>query len=118
MGAIWTVAECTDGDGLRREWGADMKQMGGRKRRWAGRAASGLQPKSACSGPPLVRAIFCVVHVVLLTCSLDGVVNALDNIPARLYVDSKCISYRKPLLESGTLGAQANCQVAPRLFSK
>uniref|UniRef100_A0A7S4D0L7 E1 ubiquitin-activating enzyme n=1 Tax=Eutreptiella gymnastica TaxID=73025 RepID=A0A7S4D0L7_9EUGL len=42
---------------------------------------------------------------------LDGVVNALDNIPARLYVDSKCISYRKPLLESGTLGAQANCQV-------
>ena len=36
--------------------------------------------------------------------SLDGVQNALDNVPARLYVDSKCIFFQKPLLEPGTLG--------------
>jgi len=39
---------------------------------------------------------------------LDFVVNAVDNIKARLYVDARCVWYEKPLLESGTLGCQAN----------
>jgi ubiquitin-activating enzyme E1 len=43
--------------------------------------------------------------------SLDGVVNALDNIQARMYVDSRCVWFGKPLLESGTLGTKANVQV-------
>jgi ubiquitin-activating enzyme E1 len=48
--------------------------------------------------------------------SLDGVCNALDNVEARLYMDSQCVFYRKPLLESGTLGTKGNTQViAPRL---
>lgn len=34
----------------------------------------------------------------------DLVVNALDNVNARLYVDSRCVYFCKPLLESGTLG--------------
>eukprot|EP01083_Nonionella_stella_P308460 1088245_1 len=42
---------------------------------------------------------------------LDGVVNALDNVTARKYVDSKCVLHAKPLLESGTLGTKANSQV-------
>merc|ERR1719226_400130 len=42
---------------------------------------------------------------------LDAVVNALDNIQARLYVDSRCVWFAKPLLESGTLGTKANVQV-------
>eukprot|EP01027_Heterolobosea_sp_BB2_P016112 GEZU01022976.1.p1 GENE.GEZU01022976.1~~GEZU01022976.1.p1 ORF type:complete len:864 (+),score=253.78 GEZU01022976.1:81-2672(+) len=42
---------------------------------------------------------------------LDGVANALDNVPARLYVDSRCVYYRKPLIESGTLGTKGNVQV-------
>ncbi len=42
---------------------------------------------------------------------LDGVCNALDNIVARNYVDSRCVYYRKPLIESGTLGTQGNVQV-------
>eukprot|EP00906_Rhabdomonas_costata_P022806 RCo032857 len=42
---------------------------------------------------------------------LDGVTNALDNVQARLFVDSKCVYYRKPLLESGTLGTKGNVQV-------
>lgn len=47
---------------------------------------------------------------------LDGVANALDNIDARIYMDRRCVYYRKPLLESGTLGTMGNIQiVAPFL---
>jgi len=42
---------------------------------------------------------------------LDIVVNALDNVTARLYVDSRCVYFRKPLLEAGTLGTKGNTQV-------
>ena len=40
-----------------------------------------------------------------------GVCNALDNIEARMYMDSQCIFWKKPLLESGTLGTKGNVQV-------
>jgi len=40
--------------------------------------------------------------------SLDFVVNAVDNIKARMYVDSKCVWYGKALFESGTLGTKCN----------
>lgn len=43
--------------------------------------------------------------------SLDGVANALDNVDARLYMDRRCVYYRLPLLESGTLGTKGNTQV-------
>ena len=43
--------------------------------------------------------------------SLDGVANALDNIEARTYMDRRCVFYRLPLLESGTLGTKGNTQV-------
>lgn len=42
---------------------------------------------------------------------LDGVANALDNVDARLFVDRKCVIYRKPLIDSGTLGTMGNVQV-------
>lgn len=42
---------------------------------------------------------------------LDVVVNALDNVNARLYVDSRCVYFQRPLLESGTLGTKCNTQV-------
>lgn len=42
---------------------------------------------------------------------LDFVTNALDNVEARTYVDRRCIFYKKPLLESGTLGTKGNTQV-------
>mmetsp|Transcript_10660 Transcript_10660/g.20981 ORF Transcript_10660/g.20981 Transcript_10660/m.20981 type:complete len:1144 (+) Transcript_10660:286-3717(+) len=48
--------------------------------------------------------------------SLDFVTNALDNVKARLYVDSQCVFYNKPLLESGTLGTKCNSQtIVPKL---
>jgi len=36
--------------------------------------------------------------------SHDLCVNALDNVEARRYMDSRCVANQKPLLESGTLG--------------
>lgn len=43
--------------------------------------------------------------------NLDIVTNALDNIDARTYVDRRCVFFKKPLLESGTLGTKGNTQV-------
>ena len=39
---------------------------------------------------------------------LDFAINAVDNVHARLYVDSRCVFYNKPLFESGTLGTKCN----------
>lgn len=43
--------------------------------------------------------------------SLDFVVNALDNVTARLYVDARCVYFKRALLESGTLGTKCNTQM-------
>lgn len=43
--------------------------------------------------------------------SLDLVTNALDNVEARTYIDTRCVFFKKPLLESGTLGTKGNVQV-------
>lgn len=39
------------------------------------------------------------------------IVNALDNVEARRYVDSRCVTNQRPLLESGTLGTKGHVQV-------
>ena len=36
------------------------------------------------------------------------VTNALDNVAARLYIDSKCVGARTPLIDSGTLGPKGH----------
>lgn len=41
---------------------------------------------------------------------LFGVINALDNIEARRYMDEQCFRYGKPLFESGTQGMKGNTQ--------
>lgn len=43
--------------------------------------------------------------------SLDVAVNALDNVAARRYMDSRCVGALRPLLESGTLGTKGHVQV-------
>lgn len=42
---------------------------------------------------------------------LDGVANALDNMDARIYMDRRCVYYRRLLIDSGTLGTMGNVQV-------
>ena len=48
--------------------------------------------------------------------SLDGVITALDNVEARLYVDQRCVYYQRALFDSGTLGSKGSVQtVVPQL---
>ncbi|CAJ0953520.1 unnamed protein product, partial [Mesorhabditis belari] len=42
---------------------------------------------------------------------LHCVLNAIDNVEARRYVDQQCVFFGLPLLESGTLGTKGNVQV-------
>jgi ubiquitin-activating enzyme E1 len=42
---------------------------------------------------------------------IDIYLNALDNIDARIYMDSQAIKYSKPLIDSGTMGSKGNVQV-------
>lgn len=46
--------------------------------------------------------------------ALDGVANALDNVEARIYMDRRCIYYRKMLIDAGTLGTMGSTQVRQR----
>ena len=39
------------------------------------------------------------------------IMNAVDNIEARKYIDNQCTFYEKPLIDSGTLGAKSNIQI-------
>ena len=39
------------------------------------------------------------------------IINAVDNVEARVYISNQCLLYKKILLDSGTLGAIANSQV-------
>eukprot|EP00956_Cyclotella_meneghiniana_P020484 scaffold36296_cov115-Cyclotella_meneghiniana.AAC.12 len=41
----------------------------------------------------------------------DFVLNALDNVEARLFVDSQCVSNGRGLIDAGTLGPKGNVQV-------
>lgn len=45
---------------------------------------------------------------------LDGVANALDNMDARIYMDRRCVYYRRLLIDSGTMGTMGNVQVSTR----
>ena len=42
---------------------------------------------------------------------IDIYLNALDNVDARMYMDSIAIKYSKPLIDSGTMGSKGNVQV-------
>ena len=42
---------------------------------------------------------------------VNVVLNALDNVEARLYIDGQCVVHEKALIDAGTLGAKGNVQV-------
>lgn len=42
---------------------------------------------------------------------IDTILNALDNVDARVYMDEQAIKYSIPLIDSGTMGAKGNVQV-------
>ena len=43
---------------------------------------------------------------------MDLVVNALDNVAARRFMDDRCVANQRALLESGTMGAKGHVQVS------
>jgi ubiquitin-activating enzyme E1 len=43
--------------------------------------------------------------------SQDFIINAVDNIKARKYIDSRCTWFGRPLIDSGTLGTKAHVQI-------
>lgn len=43
--------------------------------------------------------------------NIDIYLNALDNVDARVYMDTMAIKYSKPLIDSGTMGSKGNVQV-------
>jgi ubiquitin-activating enzyme E1 len=46
------------------------------------------------------------------------IINAVDNVKARKYIDSKAVWYGKPLIDSGTLGTKAHVQlIVPNVTS-
>ena len=46
------------------------------------------------------------------------IINAVDNIQARKYIDSQCTTYGKCLIDSGTLGTKAHVQmIVPHVTS-
>ena len=51
------------------------------------------------------------VHTDAFFSQQDVIVNALDNVEARIYIDQRCVDTGKPLLESGTTGAKGHTQI-------
>ena len=47
---------------------------------------------------------------IFLNENIIGVINALDNVDARRYMDEQCFNFVKPLFESGTQGMKGNTQ--------
>ncbi|GAX24284.1 hypothetical protein FisN_4Lh013 [Fistulifera solaris] len=42
---------------------------------------------------------------------VDVVLNALDNVEARMFMDEQCVKYSKALVDAGTMGSKGNVQV-------
>ncbi|KAK7929426.1 hypothetical protein WMY93_005821 [Mugilogobius chulae] len=51
------------------------------------------------------------IYSDLFYSSLNVVVTALDNVEARRYVDSRCLSNQKALLDSGTMGTKGHTEI-------
>ena len=91
---------------LFRDW-----DIGKPKSTAAAAAAAAINPDIAVT--PLQERVAPTTETVFddaFWSSLNLVVNALDNVTARLYVDARCVYHGKPLLESGTLGPKCNTQ--------
>jgi len=83
------------------------------------------QPTSTC-GASAVKVMNCDIRIEAHTQKVckesenfypdqffsqqDIIVNALDNVEARLYVDGRCVDTGKPLMESGTMGTKGHVQ--------
>lgn len=109
---IVTDMDLIEKSNLNRQFLFRPNDVGAPKSRTAARAVKTMNNElnvvhhenKMCADTENVYSEFFFEHV-------DGVANALDNVDARLFVDRKCVIYRKPLIDSGTLGTMGNVQV-------
>ena len=112
-GKIW----CTDMDrievsNLSRQFLFRAKHVGKQKSTTAANSAKEMNP--AFNVEPLEMKVWPETENFFdddFWDNLDLCWNALDNVKARQYTDSKCLLHSKPLLESGTQGTKCNSDV-------
>lgn len=114
-GAIYvTDNDLIEKSNLNRQFLFRPKDVGGNKSEIAAAAVQQMNPDLAGKIFPLLDKVGSDTEHIFGDSfwePLDFVTNALDNVDARTYVDRRCVFYRKPLLESGTLGTKGNTQV-------
>lgn len=68
-----------------------------------------------CHPPVFLTLVYegteATIHTDKFFQAQDVIVNALDNVEARVYMDQRCVDTGRPLLESGTTGAKGHTQV-------
>lgn len=114
-GKIWvTDMDSIEKSNLNRQFLFRAADVGGMKSDCAARAVQRMNPELIGHIDTLKERVSPDTEHVFneeFWANLDGVTNALDNVEARTYVDRRCVFFRKPLLESGTLGTKGNTQV-------
>lgn len=114
-GKLWvTDMDSIEKSNLNRQFLFRAADVGGMKSDCAARAVARMNPDLVGHVETLKERVSSDTEHVFneeFWQNLDGVTNALDNVEARTYVDRRCIFFRKPLLESGTLGTKGNTQV-------
>ncbi|KAH6895639.1 hypothetical protein B0T10DRAFT_478533 [Thelonectria olida] len=114
-GKIWvTDMDSIERSNLNRQFLFRAADVGGMKSDCAAKAVERMNPELAGHIVTLKERVSPETEHVFneeFWDNLDGVTNALDNVEARTYVDRRCVFFRKPLLESGTLGTKGNTQV-------
>jgi ubiquitin-activating enzyme E1 len=97
---------------LSRQFLFRSSDIGQPKAKVAATAASKMNPE-VCFTSFLNKVASDTEHIfhAQLWESHDVIINALDNVEARKYVDSQCLFFKRPLFESGTLGSKCNSQV-------
>ena len=115
-GIIVTDNDSIEKSNLNRQFLFRPKDVGGNKSEIAAKAVQAMNPDLNGKIFPKLDKVGPETEDIFgdeFWTPLDFVTNALDNVDARTYVDRRCVFFKKPLLESGTLGTK----VIPRWSS-
>ncbi|EDV26442.1 uncharacterized protein TRIADDRAFT_54436 [Trichoplax adhaerens] len=107
----------TSVDGLMTITDHDLIEKSNLNRQFLFRESHIQKSKAVCSAEvtrvinPVGPSTETSVHCDSFFKTLHVVVNALDNVEARRYMDGRCVSNQRPLLDSGTTGPKGHVQV-------
>lgn len=92
-----------------------------------GRAKSYTAASAASLINPNCRIVACKSHVgpntqkvfdIPFWKNLQVIISAVDNVDSRIYVDQRCVRFKKPLLVCGTMGTKCSTQVVIPLLTE